>query len=150
MYFQRLSKVLFLDRDFQISLSESYEIIKKSIKKLSRLLYTLFSTHLKVSFGTFSNLIKRVKTGSWTLVRVVDIFRWILYRKKIKNLLWPSKARCQFHQCFSNAFFVRKCFFCQKVTRENHFCAKNSHVKCWWNWLQGGANGSVAPCFSRN
>ncbi len=48
---------------------------------------------------------------------------------------YRTKNWCQFHQNFTLAFFVRKCFFCQSVTRENHFHTKNLHVKCWWNWL---------------
>jgi len=30
--------------------------------------------------------------------------------------------------------FVRKCFFCQNVTREKLFSMKNARIKCWWNW----------------
>jgi len=38
---------------------------------------------------------------------------------------------CQFHQQFTRAFFIRKCFFCQNVTREKHFRTNKLLVKCW-------------------
>jgi len=44
--------------------------------------------------------------------------------------------RSQFHQHFTCMFFIRKCFFCQNVTREKHFGTKNAGVKRWWNWHQ--------------
>jgi len=33
-------------------------------------------------------------------------------------------------------FSNQKCFFCQNVTREKHFCTKNARVKSWWNWCK--------------
>jgi len=61
------------------------------------------------------------------------------YQKKASITL--STFRCQFHQHFTHAFFVQKCFTqlfstyikldksCQK-----DFCMKNAFVKHWWNW----------------
>jgi len=54
--------------------------------------------------------------------------------------------RCQFHQCFTRAFFVRMSFWqlfssyifsLEKV--QKHFSTKNEHVKCWWNLPQVAA-----------
>jgi len=42
------------------------------------------------------------------------------------------------HFAISSTFYVRvlhmKVLFCQNITREKHFCTKNVHVICWWNW----------------
>jgi len=43
---------------------------------------------------------------------------------------------CQFHQHFTRAFFVWKCFSIVTFWRKKHFRTKNAHVKCWWNWRQ--------------
>jgi len=51
----------------------------------------------------------------------------------------PDSSRCKLHQHFTHVFFVRNCFFCQNITRENLQEApgtKNASVKCWWKWLQ--------------
>ncbi len=64
----------------------------------------------------------------------------------------------QFHQHFTCAFFIWKCFlpksFCQSriVTREKlrkAFLYKNACVKCWWNWPQGSAahQGAISSTF---
>ncbi len=53
-----------------------------------------------------------------------------LFRKSIVQEQTQSgvllSTRCQFHQHFTRAFFIRKCFLCQNVIREKHFHAKNS------------------------
>jgi len=53
----------------------------------------------------------------------------------------------QFHQHFTCAIFVHKCFFCQNVQLEkscaNHFHTKNVCIKCWWNWPKV----SISPTF---
>jgi len=47
---------------------------------------------------------------------------------------WTS--RCQFHQHFTCAFFIRKCFSMLRVWLWTNFRTKNLLVKRWWNWRQ--------------
>jgi len=47
---------------------------------------------------------------------------------------WWNWPRCQFRQCFSHAFFVRKPFFLVTFWLWINIPTKNARVKCWWNW----------------
>jgi len=42
---------------------------------------------------------------------------------------------CQFHQCFTSTFFVRKFVQSQSLSKDKTFVQKNARVKYWWNWL---------------
>jgi len=50
---------------------------------------------------------------------------------------FPCFTCCQFHQYFMRTFFIRQLFSSYVLALakvRKHFCMKNAHVKCWWNW----------------
>ncbi len=61
------------------------------------------------------------------------------------NLSTCPLPYCQFHQHFICVFFVRKCFsqlfssyvlaLAKGFWQKKHNRTKNTHIKCWWNWL---------------
>ncbi len=55
---------------------------------------------------------------------------------------WKSCSLGQFHQHFTNGFFVRKFrakLFCACSKGSTFYCCKksgtNALIKCWWNWI---------------
>jgi len=48
-----------------------------------------------------------------------------------------TSTKWQFHQRFSRAFFVQKCFFLVTFWQQKALLYKNACKKYWWNWLQG-------------
>ncbi len=67
-------------------------------------------------------------TVTFSLFYKANIRDW----NTVYSWLGVNFTRCQFHQCFMQAFF------CQM-----HFRMKNAWVKSWWNWWQV----SISPTF---
>ena len=52
--------------------------------------------------------------------------------RKVKML--GVNSRCQFHQHYTHAFFLRKCFSLDTFWQKKHFRTKITREKRWWNW----------------
>jgi len=96
--------------------------------------------------------------GPWNVITLISdyINRLSQYKWVEVSLDWefaqsrlPTPVdvlRCQFHQCFLSAFFVRKRVFGANISYESYilglkclapkFRTKNAWVKRWWNWHQ--------------
>jgi len=61
-------------------------------------------------------------------------------------------TRCQFHQHFTRAFFVRKSFeqlFSAKSLALNKLLYENARIKCWWNRWQVSISSTFDSCIFR-